>query len=83
MNNETLPEMPVETPVLRQEASPDMIRLLVAALSGRALTTAKAVLVFIMGCWAMVAPSLLRAEVAAGFAVFVLALTALRAWSER
>lgn len=83
----TEPEQAVEhnvSPVARiQSNEATMVRVMLRVLSGRAASVAGVVLVFVLACWAMWQPSLLRAAIAAGFALFSLVAQLLLAWAER
>lgn len=74
------PVQPVEAPGQREAV---MMRVLLRVLSGRAAAVSGVVLVFVLACWAMWQPSLLRAAIAAGFALFSLVAQTLLAWAER
>lgn len=68
-------------PLRMNEAA--VARIMLRVLSGRAAAVSVVVLVFVLACWAMWQPSLLRAGIAAGFALFSLVAQMLLAWSER
>lgn len=57
-----------------REAHGSLVAIIARVLSERALSASYAVLAFILACWSMYSPNILRAEVAGGFCVFVLIL---------
>ena len=65
------------------EANAMLSRMLARVLAGRVLRATGAVLVAVMGGWAMWEPTLLRAAIAAGFAGFTLLSQLIGLWAER
>lgn len=70
-------------PVRTVERDARFMAVMARVLSERALGTSHAVLVFVMGAWAMWQPTPLRAAIAGGFAVFVVLVGVIRGWMER
>lgn len=85
MNDETnqSPEAAKDAPVNSVARDASMVRVIARILSGRALGAAQAAMVFAITCWAMAQPTVLRAAIAGGFAVFMLLLGVLRTFDER
>ena len=82
MIDELNPEPIPTPPVTHQEGNAVLGRMLARVLAGRALRATGAVLVAVLAGWAMAEPTLLRAAIAGGFALFTLLSQLIGHWSE-
>lgn len=83
MSDEAIVERVPEAPATPVDANAVMGRVLARVLAGRALRGAGVVLVALLAAWAMAQPTLLRAGIAAGFALFTLLSQLIGHWAER